>query len=55
MPRAVLDSTVLVSGVITPKGVAAVILDRVVRGAFDLYLSEALIEETLAHPVTALG
>ena len=46
MPRAVLDSTVLVSGVITPKCVAAEILDRAVRGAFDLYLSEALIEET---------
>jgi putative PIN family toxin of toxin-antitoxin system len=46
MPRAVLDSTVLVSAFLTKKGVAADLLNQAIRGAFELYLSDLLINET---------
>jgi hypothetical protein len=47
MPNAaVLDSTVLVSGFLTKIGVSAQLLNQAVRGVFDLYLSDPLIEET---------
>lgn len=46
MLNAVLDSTVLVSAFLTKKGVSAQLLDQAVQGAFDLWLSGPLIEET---------
>ncbi len=46
MPRAVLDSTILVSAFLAPKGLSAELLNQAVRRAFDLRLSEAIIQET---------
>ena len=46
MPRAVLDSAVLVGAFLTPHGVSTLLLDQAVRGAFQLYLSEAILSET---------
>src|SRR4051812_32426847 len=46
MPRAVLDSSVLVSIFLTPRGTSAELLRAALRGAFVLCLSEAIIEET---------
>jgi uncharacterized protein len=46
MPKAVLDSTVLVSAFLAPQGVSSKLLDHAVRGAFQLYLTEAILQET---------
>lgn len=46
MPRAVLDSTILVSAFLTPQGLTAQLLSQARRGAFDLYLSEDILQET---------
>jgi uncharacterized protein len=46
MPRAVLDSSVLVSIFLTPRGTSAELLRAALRGDFVLCLSEAIIEET---------
>jgi uncharacterized protein len=46
MPNAVLDSTTLVSAFLTPQGVSRQLLNQAVAGAFDVFLSEAILEET---------
>lgn len=46
MRNAVLDSTVLVSAFLTPRGLAAQLLAAARRGAFALYLSDQMIAET---------
>jgi putative PIN family toxin of toxin-antitoxin system len=46
MPKAVFDSTILVSAFLAPRGISQVLLEHAVRGAFELYLSEAILEET---------
>ena len=46
MPKVVLDATILVSAFLTQKGVSVELLDHAVAGAFELYLSDAIIEET---------
>lgn len=46
MLNALCDSTTLVSAFLTKKGVSAQLLNQAVAGAFELYLSDALIEET---------
>lgn len=46
MARAVLDSSVLVSALITPHGTPGVVLDAAERGAFALCLSPAILAET---------
>jgi uncharacterized protein len=45
VPRAVLDSGVLVSALITPTGVAAKLLRAAREGKFDLLVSRLLVEE----------
>ena len=46
MIRAVLDSSVLVSGFLTPGGTSDRLLSEVERGAFVLCLSQEILEET---------
>ncbi len=46
MPSAVFDATVLVSAFLTNRGVSAQLLTHAATGAFDLYLSDAIIAET---------
>jgi uncharacterized protein len=46
MPKAVFDSTILVSAFLAPRGISQALLHHAVRGAFELYLSEAILEET---------
>jgi predicted nucleic acid-binding protein len=46
MRSAVFDATTLVSAFLTTQGVSAELLADAVAGAFDLYLSDAIIEET---------
>jgi len=46
MPTAVLDSTVLVSAFLTPRGVSAILLRHVHEGAFSLFLSHEILDET---------
>jgi putative PIN family toxin of toxin-antitoxin system len=46
MPRAVIDSTVLISAFLTQRGVSGELLRSARSGAFLLYLSEAILEET---------
>ena len=46
MPSAVFDATILVSAFLTKQGVSAQLLAHAVAGAFELYLSDAIIEET---------
>lgn len=46
MPRAVLDSTILVSAFLTPKGPAAELLSYARKGAFHVCLSEEILQET---------
>jgi predicted nucleic acid-binding protein len=46
MPKAVFDSTILVSAFLAPRGISQALLKHAVRGAFELYLSEAILEET---------
>jgi putative PIN family toxin of toxin-antitoxin system len=46
MLRAVLDSTILVSAFLAPKGLTAQLLSQAQRGAFTLYLSEQILAET---------
>lgn len=48
MLKAVFDSTVLVSAFLRKQGVTAKLLDQAVQGAFELYLADAIIEETRA-------
>ena len=45
MPSAVVDTTVLISGFITPEGVAAKLLRQGQDGDFELCLSREIIEE----------
>ena len=45
MPRAVLDPNVLISALITPRGVSAQLLISLRAGAFELVVSPHLIEE----------
>jgi putative PIN family toxin of toxin-antitoxin system len=46
--KAVLDSSVLVSAFLTPKGVTGQLLRAAHRGAFDLWLSENILQEIAA-------
>jgi uncharacterized protein len=46
MLRVVLDSTILVSAFLAPKGLAAQLLSQAQGGAFMLYLSEQILAET---------
>jgi uncharacterized protein len=46
MLSAVFDSTILVSAFLTPHGLADQFLSLARRGAFDLYLSDDIIDET---------
>ena len=46
MHSAVFDATILVSAFLTKRGISAELLANTVAGAFDLYLSDAIIEET---------
>jgi putative PIN family toxin of toxin-antitoxin system len=46
MLSAVLDSTVLVSAFLTQRGVSAELLRHARAGAFELFLSDALLDET---------
>lgn len=46
MPTAVLDSTVLVSAFLTPRGVSAILLRHAHEGAFSLFLSHEILDET---------
>jgi len=46
MRNAVFDATTLVSAFLTKQGVSAQLLAYAVAGAFELYLSDAIIEET---------
>jgi uncharacterized protein len=48
MPRAVLDSSVLISAFLTPKRLPSAVLDAAERGAFVLCLSPVILEETRA-------
>jgi uncharacterized protein len=45
MPNVVVDTTVLISGFLTPGGVSADLLERARAGAFTLCLSHEIIEE----------
>ena len=45
MPRAVLDPNVLISAFITPRGVSAELLTEFLNGAFEMIVSQLLIEE----------
>jgi putative PIN family toxin of toxin-antitoxin system len=45
MPSVVVDTTVLISGFLTPEGVSADLLERTRAGAFTLCLSYEIIEE----------
>jgi putative PIN family toxin of toxin-antitoxin system len=45
MPSVVVDTTVLISGFITPDGVSAKLLEQAPAGAFRLCLSREIIEE----------
>jgi uncharacterized protein len=45
MANVVVDTTVLISGFLTPEGVAADLLERAHAGAFTLCLSREIIEE----------
>jgi uncharacterized protein len=45
MPNVVVDTTVLISGFLTPEGVSADLLERAQAGAFTLCLSREIIEE----------
>jgi uncharacterized protein len=45
MPSVVVDTTVLISGFLTPQGVAAGLLERARAGAFTLCLSPDIIDE----------
>jgi len=44
-PKAVFDSTILVSAFLTPAGVSAALLQQARGGAFQLYLAEDIIDE----------
>jgi putative PIN family toxin of toxin-antitoxin system len=46
MIRAVLDSSVLVSAFLTPRGTPATLLARARQGAFSIHLSKEILEET---------
>jgi predicted nucleic acid-binding protein len=46
MKKAVLDSSVLVSAFLTPRGTPATLLARARRGAFSMHLSKEIFEET---------
>jgi putative PIN family toxin of toxin-antitoxin system len=46
MRSAVFDATTLVSAFLTKQGVSAQLLDHAVAGAFELFLSDAIIAET---------
>jgi putative PIN family toxin of toxin-antitoxin system len=46
MPSAVFDSTVLVSAFLTPSGVSALLLRHAHEGAFSLFLSDEIFDET---------
>src|SRR5207248_2768470 len=48
MSRAVLDSSVLFSAFLKPGSVPATLLTRAREGAFSLYLSDYILEETAA-------
>ena len=45
MPRVVADTTVLVSAFLAPRGVASEVLRSARRGAFELILAPAILEE----------
>src|SRR3989304_3622602 len=54
MPKAVLDSTILVSAFLTPRGLSLELLRQARGGAFHLCLADEIIQETqqalLAYP-----
>jgi putative PIN family toxin of toxin-antitoxin system len=52
MPRAVLDSSVLVSAFIKPRGAVAGLLRAPVRSRYRLCLSESILEETARKLLT---
>jgi putative PIN family toxin of toxin-antitoxin system len=45
VPRAVLDSSVLISAFLTPHGVSAKLLDAAEQGTFDLCISHEILDE----------
>jgi uncharacterized protein len=45
VPRAVLDSSVLISAFLTPYGVSAKLLDAAEQGTFDLCISHEILDE----------
>jgi uncharacterized protein len=45
VPRAVLDSSVLISAFLTPYGVSAKLLDAAEQGIFDLCISHEILDE----------
>ena len=47
MVRAVLDSSVLVSAFLTPKGTSATLIELARRGAFEFCLSREIVAETV--------
>ena len=46
MRSAVFDATILVSAFLTNRGVSAELLTHAAAGAFDLYVSDAILAET---------
>jgi uncharacterized protein len=52
MPRAVLDSSVLISAFLTPRGFVARLLHAPLRSRYELYLSEAILTETAEELLT---
>jgi predicted nucleic acid-binding protein len=49
MPRAVLDSTVLVSAFLTPPGAAHAVLQAGIEDRFTCLLAEEILEETICR------
>ncbi len=52
MFKAVFDSTVLVSALLTPKGLSRGLIDRAKLGEFELFLSEEILKEARKTLVT---
>jgi len=52
MPRAVLDSSVLISAFLTPRGFVARLLQQPLRGRYELFLSEPILAETAEELLT---
>jgi len=46
MPKVVFDSTTLVSAFLRKGGATGALLERATQGEFELYLADAIIDET---------